>query len=171
MVIDSVAIVEIIIKLFQVFQDSLHVTGRVDKICNAEVIRALLLPETRAWHRHNSRLVHHFQTVNEVWLLTLLQCLINELLTEVYLWEAVHGTLNLRATHLLHVVECAGEELGTLLEATHYAIVLSLVLLDAFDGFTTEVRRVDHEIHGDLADSVGAELDRLELVEDLFGPV
>ena len=58
--------VEIIIEFLQVLKDLLHVARWVDQVSDAEVVRALLLAETRPWHRHNPSLINHLEAVNEV---------------------------------------------------------------------------------------------------------
>ena len=108
-----------------------HVTSWIDQIRDSKVICALLLAKAGPWHCHNARLVNHLKAVNEVGRLSLLFRLVDELLTKVYLREAVHGAFNLRARHLLHIVEGAGEKLGALLEPVEDRIVLSRVLVDA----------------------------------------
>ena len=105
--------VEFIIELFQVIQHLLHMTSWIDQVGDSEVVSALLLPETGPWHGHNSRLVYHLETVNEVGSLAKLLSLIDELLTEVDLREPVHGPFNLRARHLLHIIECIFQQQGS----------------------------------------------------------
>ena len=121
---------EIFIELFKTLEHLLHVTSWVHQVRNSKMIGALLLAEAGPWHRHNARLIDHLKAVDEVRCLSLLFGLVDELLTKVYLWEAVHGALNLRARHLLHIVESAGEKLSTLLEPVEDRIVLICVLLD-----------------------------------------
>ena len=126
-------VVEIFVELFKILQHLLHVTCWVHQIRDSKVIRALLLAEARPWHRHDARLVDHLEAVNEVGCLSLLFRFIDELLAKVYLWEAIHGTLNLRARHLLHIVEGAGEKRSALLEPVEDRIVLFRVLVNALD--------------------------------------
>ena len=87
------------------------------------------------------------------------------------LWEAVHRTFDLRACDLLHVIEVVGEELSALLESIKDIIALSAVLLEALGRLTSHGRWVHHEVHSNLTNRVRAQLDRLELVEDLLGTV
>ena len=101
---------EVLVEFLEVLKDLLHVTGWVNQVGDAEVVSALLLSETRAWHRHNSSFVNHLKAVNEVRCLALLFSLVDKLLTEVDLWEAVHGAFDLRTSYLLHVVEGPSEE-------------------------------------------------------------
>lgn len=127
------AAVEFVVELLQFLQNLLHVARRVHQVCDAEVVRALLLPEARAWHGHDASLVNHLHAVDEVWLLALPLGLVDKLLTEVDLREGVHGALDLCATHLLHVVERVGEELGALFQSIEHVVVLAHVLVDAFN--------------------------------------
>ena len=108
-------VVEIFIELFEVLKHLLHVTSWVDQVRDSKMISALLLAEAGPWHRHNARLIDHLEAVHIVGCFSLLFRLVDELLAKVYLWEAVHGALNLRASHLLHVVESTGEQLSPLL--------------------------------------------------------
>ena len=88
----------------------------------------------------------------------------DELVGEVNLREAVHGSFDLGAGDLLHVVESAGEEFSAFFEAVEDLTTLFLVQINTFGRLATNVRRVGHEVASDLANSVRAELDRLEFV-------
>ena len=107
--------VELVIELFEILEDFGHVAGGVDQVGDAEVIGAFLLSESWPWHRHDARLVNHLHAVDEVRGLSLLLGIVNELLWEVDLGEAIHGSFNLCARDLLHVVERIGQQLGALL--------------------------------------------------------
>jgi len=61
----------------------------------------------------------------------LLLGLFNELLREVNAGEAVHGTFDLSARNLLHIVEGSGEDLGTFCESIENLSSFTLVLFDA----------------------------------------
>jgi len=100
--------VELVIELFEVVKDFGHVAGGVDQVGDAEVIGVFLLSEPRPWHSHNARLVHHLHAVDEVRGLSLRFGIVNELLREMNLGEAIHGSFNLCARDLLHVVESIG---------------------------------------------------------------
>ena len=78
------------------------------------MVSARLLSEATSWNCHNSGIIDHFHTVYEVRLLSLLKCTFDEFLGEVDPREAIHGSFNLGACDLLHVVEGPFEELCSL---------------------------------------------------------
>ena len=121
---------ELIVELFEVFKNAFHVTCRIHQVCNSEVIRPSGLSETRTWHCHNSSLIDHLEAVDEVRRLALLFGILNELLREMDLWEAVHGALNLRTRDLLHVIEVVSEEFGSLLESIEDVAAFGGVLFE-----------------------------------------
>ena len=106
---------EFIVEGCEVLKDLLHVARWVDQVGDAEVICAFLLSEAWSGHSHNAGLIHHLHAVDEVGLLALLLGAIDELLREVYAREAIHGTLDLCACHLVHIIEGAGKEGSPLL--------------------------------------------------------
>ena len=96
---------ECIVERLKIIKDLLHAARWVDQVGDAEVVGAFLLSKARPRHSHDTRLVHHLHAVDEVGLLALLLCTVNELLREVHAREAIHGALDLRARHLVHIVE------------------------------------------------------------------
>lgn len=107
---NSVSSLPLIVKLVQFVEDVLHLLNWSDQISNSEVVGTWLLVETTAWDSHDACLVDHVHAVEEVWLDTLGVSFVDELLGEVHAWETVHGTLDLGAGHVLHVVKGAGEQ-------------------------------------------------------------
>ena len=103
---------------------------------------------------HDASLVHHLHAIDEVGLLALLLCTIDELLREVHTREAIHGALDLRARHLVHIVEGVRKEGSPLLETVKDSVSLLLVQVDALSRLAANKWWVDHEIDGDLSDSV-----------------
>ena len=106
---------EFIVEGGEVLKDLLHVARWVDQVSDTEVICALLLSEAWSGHSHNTGLVNHLHAVDEVGLLALLLCTIDKLLREVHAREAIHSALNLRARHLVHIVEGFSKEGSPLL--------------------------------------------------------
>ena len=92
----------------------------------------------------------------------------DELVREMNLREAIHGTFDLSTGDLLHVVKSAGEEFSAFLEAIEDLTTFFLVQLDTFGRLASNVRRVGHEVDSDLANSIRAQLDRLEFVKDFL---
>ena len=162
---------ELIVEFLQIFKDLLHVACWVDQVGDAEVICAFLLSEAWSGHGHDAGLVHHLHAVDEVGLLALLLCTIDELLREVDTREAIHGALDLRARHLVHIVEGVRKEGSPLLETVKDRVSLWLVQVNTLSGLTADKWWVDHEIDGDLSDSVRAKLDRFKFVENLLGTI
>lgn len=137
------------------------------QICDAVMVRVLTLSKAAAWHRHYSSLVYHIHAVKEVSRHVLLVGCRQSLIAEMDLRESVHGTLNLIARSVIHCVKGFSEEPCALLEAIEDAVVFPLVLLDACRRLLALLRRVDHEVRRQLADRVGAELNRLQLVKHI----
>ena len=112
------------------------------------------LTEATSWHSHDARLVHHFHTVDKVWGFTLLLCFLDELLREVESWETIHGTFNLSATHLIHIVECICQESSSFSEALHDLITLVVVFFDTCLGLSAKVWGINHKVYCQLSRSV-----------------
>jgi hypothetical protein len=55
-----------IVEHLQVFEHLSHFLGRVDQVCNSEVIRAFDLAEAASRHRHYPCLIHHLETILKV---------------------------------------------------------------------------------------------------------
>ena len=71
---------ELFIEFLEVFEHSLHMRGWRDQVCDPEMVSAVSLTEARARNGHDAGLVHHFHAVDEVWLLALVLCILEELL-------------------------------------------------------------------------------------------
>ena len=82
--------------------------------------------------------------------------------------EPVHGTLNLRASDLLHVVESFFEKSSSLFHSSEDGAPLLLVLFDTLRRLAAKVGLIYHELHRHLANSVGAQLYRFEFVQELL---
>ena len=162
---------ELIVEGSKVLKDLLHKASWVDQVGDAEVIGVILLSEAWSRHSHDAGLVHHLHAIDEVGLLALLLCTIDELLWEVDTREAIHSTLDLRARHLVHIVEGAGKESSPLLQTSKDSASLLLIQINTRGGLTTDKRWIDHKIDGDLPDSVWAKFNRFKFVEDLLGAI
>ena len=75
--------VEVAVEFAQPIQYLLHILRRRHQVCNPEVVRAISLSKAAARNRHDSRLVNHFQAVQEIWSLTSFFRLSYELLRKV----------------------------------------------------------------------------------------
>ena len=127
----SVVGVELIVKLLEIVKDNLHGGSRADEVGDSKVVGVLFLSETTSWNGHDSCLIHHLHAVYEVWLLTLRKGRIDELLREVKPWESVHGSFNLSASDLLHLVEAFSQEFCAFSHTAHYKARLLVVEADA----------------------------------------
>lgn len=116
----------------------------VDQIGDSKVVRARFLAEARAWNSHDTRLVDHFHAVDEVWLFALALGLVNKLLREVNLGEAVHGALDFSAGDLFHVIERVRQQLSSLFQSIKHSASLFLVLLNALRRLAAYLRRIHH---------------------------
>ena len=133
------------------------------------MVGAFHLAESRARNSHDTCLLDHVHAVLKVWLGSLLFALVDILLREVDPGEAVHGSLDLGACNLIHVVESILKEFGSRFETIEHELSLLMVAIDVFDGLLTVLGRVTHELYSHLSDCIGAELNRLELVPHLLG--
>lgn len=133
------------------------------------MVGAGLLLETAPGNSHYTSLVDHVHAVEEVRLLALSVSLINELLGEVDPGETVHGSLDLGARNVLHVVEGFSQKLGLGLESAKQLLVFSIILVYAGIGLRAILRWVDHQFNCGLANCVGAKFDGLELEDQRFG--
>ena len=68
--------------------------------------------------------------------------------------EAIHSALDLRARHLVHIVEGARKESSPLLQTGEDSTSLLLIQINTLGGLTTDKRWIDHKIDSDLPDSV-----------------
>lgn len=119
------------VKIVQSVEDVLHFGVWGHEVRNSEVVGTWLLLETTTWHGHDSSLVYHVHAVEEIRLDVLGLCFFDELLGEVYPWETVHGTFDLCAADIFHVVEGVSEKLSLLSQLAVEGLVLSMVLLNS----------------------------------------
>ena len=155
------AVVEIFIEFLEFLKYSLHMRGRGYQVCDPKVVRAFSLTEARTWNSHDACLVHHLHAVDEVWLLSLVLGLLNELLREVYLRKPVHSALDFCACDLLHFVESARKKFSAFLHAAKDNVSLFVVNFEALCRFATHLGRVDHQVYSELSRRVRTQLDRL----------
>lgn len=107
--IRSVGCLPLRVEVVQFLENRFHFLDWGHEICDSEVVGARLLMEATARHGHDPRLVHHVHAVQEVRLDALRVGIVDKLLREVHAGESVHSTLDLRARHVLHVVERGGQ--------------------------------------------------------------
>ena len=86
-------------------------------------------------------------------------------------WEAIHGTIYVCAGDLLHFIKGLAQKFGSLFETIEDLRSLCFVLVDALGGLTPNVRWVHHQVNGQLADGVRAQLNAFQLIQHLFSSI
>lgn len=149
---------ELVVELFKVLKDFLHLGSGTHKVCKSEVVSTFLLAEATSGDCHDAGVVDKLHAVDEVRLLSLGEGAINEFLREVNSWEAVHCTFDCCASDLLHITERVFEQLSPLLHTFEDMIGLFRIQVDTLFGFSCWLRWIDHQVSGNLTWSVGTEL-------------
>ncbi len=163
----GILLVERVVKLLQVLQFVLQFLFWQNQCRYSEVMSAWSLLESTSRHQCNARVLQYFQTVEKIWCLSLsrLHCLAGKL----YLWESVHGTLNLIAGNVLHSSQEFCHQTCSFLQWIKQSLVLSLVSNPG--GFLDIYKwRVAHKVDHQLANRVWTKVNTFkfdELVGDL----
>lgn len=123
--------------------------------------------ETTSWDQGDTGVFQHFQTIEQVWGLSL-SCFLN-FFRQFDLRERIHGTFNLIARNIFHSSQKVGNKTGSFLQWIKQGFVLSLKtdsgrLLDVLE------RWVAHKVDHELTNWVRAKVDALDF-DELGGDV
>ncbi len=72
-------LVPLVVPHFKFVENLLHLFVRTDEVCDSEVMGTFLLQEARSRYCHDTCLVYHFKTIQEVRRLALLLRFVNKL--------------------------------------------------------------------------------------------